>query len=199
MNTAAQPTQSSKRSALRILDLVQASALSVCVGVVFTTGVAAAVAFPMMRNLDPSLPSFESVSDHWLIAAGSIMARIFNIAATIEGAALIVAALALMISISIAKAPKNRIALFIRVGLLALTMAIYIHYRAVLTPRMNGNFSSFLAAAQDHDTETAQTFREAFGADHPTSSKELGAIGLLSLLSAISVGLPITRRRESET
>ncbi|MEM1423981.1 MAG: hypothetical protein AAGH64_08245 [Planctomycetota bacterium] len=66
-----------------ILETVNALVLGVWAGMLVFVGVAAALTFPLMKRLDPTLAGFEEYSgEHWRLAAGSVMNPLFEAVAT---------------------------------------------------------------------------------------------------------------------
>jgi len=177
----------------RALAALSVGAPAFAAGVIVATGVAAAIAFPTMKTLDPSLPGFAAVPDHWMIAAGRVMAPIFTI--TVAGAVLAMALATLAWALQVLRAQFGVRVLLVRGVALLLTLAVAGHLQFALLPRMNANFATFLAAARAGDTNAALTARDAFDQDHPSSGREFGAVAALALVCAGLSILP-TRRRD---
>ncbi|RMH26000.1 MAG: hypothetical protein D6693_07970 [Planctomycetota bacterium] len=183
----------------RTLDATAVGALAFGAGVIAATGLAAALAFPTMRDLDPTLPGLGVAGDHWMIAAGSVMAPVFTIAVAVAGIAVALAGL-VWVGRTL-RGGASAAALVVRGVAILAALAVVGYAQFVLLPRMNHNFASFLAAARTGDAPAAEGFRDAFDRDHPASSRALGAIVTLTLVAAGAHAWPAPvggRRRRSE-
>mgnify|MGYP000934491492 CR=1 FL=1 len=81
-------------AAVRWSEAMHAMALAMWLAALAGAGLAAAIAFPAMKSLQPSLPDFPgAVPDHWMIAGGHIGRPAFMIA---DRASLLAAALAVI-------------------------------------------------------------------------------------------------------
>lgn len=149
---------------------LHAVALGVWLGALGITGGAAAIAFPTMRRLDPALPGFDAVSDHWRIAAGSIMQRVFLLADRVQIACAVVGAAALAGTIIAARAGPGRSPAALRLGGLAIAVGCLGLNTLWLSPRMNTSLDEFWSEARAGRPATALTARERFDRDHPTAS-----------------------------
>ena len=70
-------TISAMKAWVRIGETLHVLSLAVWLGTIMMTGVAAAIIFPEMRRLDPSLAIYSKYTgDHWLLAAGHIAAML---------------------------------------------------------------------------------------------------------------------------
>jgi len=178
----------------RLLATVIVSALAMASGLIAATGLAAAVAFPMMRDLDPALPGYEAVGDHWMIAAGSVMAPIFTIAVTAAG--VLIAAAGFAWAGQTVRGGVSVRALLARGLVILFALGVTGYTQFILLPRMNNSFDAYLEAARAGDTDVAACLRDNFDADHPAASRSLSAIVILSLLAAgAQVWAPAPRRR----
>jgi hypothetical protein len=152
--------------------------------------VAAAVAFPIMKALNPALPGFEAVQDHWKIAAGQVANRVFAISTWVQvGCALLCVPGAWVA----ARSPRGVLAALRLVAMSAAAGALA-YQAGVLGPRMRGNLDEFMAAARRADP-AAHSHRAAFDADHPAASRTLGvmSLGLALGLAAWTLGEPRPR------
>lgn len=146
-------------------------ALGAWAGMLMLVGAAAAIAFPTMKRLDPQLPEFSQYNeDHWMIAAGSVMNRVFQLA---DWVALGLATLALVSLVLIfagrQSAPRLRRTVHGIVLLVAMTLLLIESF--VLAPRMRSTLEEFLDAARAGDIATANLARDEFRADHPMASR----------------------------
>ncbi len=146
------------------------------------SGLVAAVSFPTMKELNPTIPAFSAYpTDHWTIAAGSIARRIFDIGAMTQWLLAGASAAALAVSIVAARPAHARglpigriVAIVLAIGTLAL-------WRFWLAPRMDFNLDTYWTAAKAGDIATADAHRHAFDADHPVSARMLSFIALFVL------------------
>lgn len=177
-----------------MLAVVHAAAMGLCAGVIVATGVAAAIAFPTMRTLAPTLPDYAAVDEHWMIAAGSVMIRVFSVATVIAAVCVVIGLLSS--SCELLRARHRRgVAVALRGGALVLLIGVMTHFTGFVLPRMNRAFNDFRQAAVAGEIERAEASRSAFSEDHPLASRELGAIAVLSLATSILAAAPLARRR----
>ena len=72
----------------RSLNTLLVVSSGVVFGVLAMTAVVAAVVFPKMRELDPTLPGYPAYDGaHWSLAAGIVAERVFDIGFVIAGVA----------------------------------------------------------------------------------------------------------------
>lgn len=172
--------------------------LALASGVIVATGVAAAIAFPTMRDLAPSLPGLSQVDDNWMIAAGAVMAKVFAITGGIAATAIALSALALVIEAFTAQR-RRPVPLMGRSLVLLLLVSVCAHYTAVLLPTMNHTFDAFVVAARANELDQAATLRAEFESMHPVASRELGAIAFLSLIAALLGAWPVSRQAVTDS
>lgn len=159
---------------------VASTSLVLCAGIVFgvvaMTGVFAAVVFPTIHKLDPTLPDFAGYSGpHWSLAAGILAERVFKIGFVVIGIALggaLLSALALLAGRRTEGLPV------LRLGLVLLTLGLFVAQIGWLQPRMNDAAGAYRAAAMAGDETAAGEAKEQFDSMHPTASKLLGATAL---------------------
>lgn len=158
--------------------------LSLWLGGLVVLGATAAVAFPTMKRLDPSLPGFEAVGDHWSIAAGHIFQPIFGVATI---GALVLAGAAVLVAFPAVRGMrpvyrKNIVGwMFVLAVVSGVSMAI--------AGRMSRDWHAFVDAAKAGDAAVAQTHRTKFERMHPVASgvlkgQTLGTAAVLVLVVA---------------
>ena len=146
---------------------VRIGALGVWTGALLMTGAAAAVAFPTMRDLDPLLPAYGAYpQDHWSIAAGHIMRRVFGISDWTQLFCAGAVALTLGIEIALAGWKKLGMAWRVRGAVMLAAIACAAYSALVLAVRMNGQLDVYWEAARTGDIETAQSVKAAFDQGH---------------------------------
>lgn len=145
--------------------------------VLLTSGLVAAIAFPQMKDLQPTLDAFTNYSgDHSSIAAGHIAARVFEVTLY---ARLLFAVVSLF---TLLGSPKDRVPTFWRIGRMAIIViciALAIYSAFVLYPQMLNNLNAFWTAAKAGNTAEADAARIAFDADHPWASRLLISTAVL--------------------
>jgi len=176
-----------------LLETVHLSALGVWAGAVAMTAATAAVIFPEMKALDPSLPEFSAYpGEHGIIAAGWVMARVFL---ALDWIQLVCGALAGATVLLIAARQGVRLR-WVRVALTLAACGVLAWYLLSVAQPMGADLAAFYRHAQAGEVETANRFRDAFDARHPTASRGLGSIGLLALVALFAGGLSATARSE---
>ncbi len=187
------------RHAIRTLHV---AALGICLGTLASVGIAAAIAFPMMKSLHPSLPDYAAYSgEHWRIAAGSIMDRVFHAAEIVQIACLLLAAITLASEIA-ERGFRTRRMLIVRSALVIAAFGVLGAKLAILNPRMDRELTAFRDAAKAADANAAEQHQAAFDRDHPRASAALYASTLLvgALLVAAALDRPaLPRRVEDES
>lgn len=182
----------------RWCEALQVSVLGIWLGALVMTGTTAALAFPTLRGLKPTLADFAAVpgDEHWRIAAGSVMQRVFLACDVVQliaaGVALVTMGLILM------SEPRHGIKTG-RVWLLARTIAVatavmLVAYQVlVLAPRMNANLAEYYVRAREGEMEVAARARAAFDAEHPLASRLMtGTAG--AVLAALVCGAWVSTR-----
>lgn len=139
--------------------------LGLWLGMLLAVGAAAAVAFPTMKHLNPTLADFAAVGDHWSIAAGSIFQPIFAIAMKAFLGFAFVAMLLTFASVRGMKTPQRLLTFVAVVVTLGVSGAgVYIEHK------MSSNWRQFTAAARAGDAATAMPHRVEFERMHPVAS-----------------------------
>jgi hypothetical protein len=170
------------------LETANLAALGVWLGALVMTGAAAAIAFPTMRDLDPSLPAFASYpQDHWTIAAGMVMARVFFVCDAVQLACATVAGVSLVGLYATGVVAKKRAAQVIRAAVLAALVVSLLQYLVFPAREMAEHLDTFWTAAKAGDLETADAARGAFDRLHPQASLRL-SLHAAGVLIALVVG-----------
>lgn len=157
-------------------EAIHLTALGLWLGIVVMTGAAAAVLFPTLKKLNPTLPDFAAYNgEHWRIAAGKPASTLFSIADSAQLMCALLAVVSVLVLIFFVKVPVRRPAMLIRLGALALAMAALGFELFFLAPGMWTSLAAFWTAAAAGQNEVAEKFRAAFDADHPRASATLSA------------------------
>ncbi|MFG0275707.1 MAG: hypothetical protein ACF8QF_11680 [Phycisphaerales bacterium] len=167
------------------LETAHILALGVWLGALVMTGATAAIAFPTMRDLDPSLPAFAAYpEDHCTIAAGMVMARVFFVCDTVQLVGAMVASVTLIGLFATGAVSRRRAAHVIRAAILAALAVSLLQYLIFPAREMAQHLDAFWTAARAGDIATADAERAAFDRLHPGASLRLSlhAIGIVAAL-----------------
>lgn len=176
-----------RERAIGSLEIAHVACLSMWAGSLAMTAVTAAIAFPTMKELNPSLPAFAAYpEDHWVIAAGQIMERVFTASDFVQ-LALAALACALFVPIGLSRRLSRGLLAARAVVLVALLVSL-LEYTFVMRPQMTSDLMAFWAAAKTGDMEAANTARAAFDEAHPLASARL-SVHLAGVLLAIALCL----------
>lgn len=168
---------------------VHLASVSLWLGATVMTGVAAAIAFPTMKGLDPALPDFAAYpTDHWMIAAGAVMNKVFAVLdyasvalAVVAAQALVIAAMPCGLRLSAPSSIVRLLALAVAVGALGYSLFM-------LRPEMNAHLLEFHSHAMAGRLAEADAARSAFDALHPPASNALGVIAI-ALVVLVFMGI----------
>lgn len=162
------------------LNQLHIAAVGLWAGSLAMSGVAAALIFPGMKRLSPTLPEYaQYTGDHWMIAAGMIAARQFAVLAWVEAALALVAVGSLLLLVASGRTRLSLMLVLRILGIGAVT-AILVFQAFFLQPRMDRHMHAHWDAARQGDNEAAVASKNAFTADHPLASGLMQArLGLL--------------------
>lgn len=183
------------------LDTLHAAAAGIWVGSVAMVGTLAAIAFPTMKKLNPTVPEFAAVGDHWKIAAGSIANKMFVVADSVSLACCLICLATLGLGLFIrAKRGREhvRVLLWIlRSFVMTIAAACLAYQLFILAPRMAENIHTFWDAARAGEVAKATAAQAAFDADHPTASNVI--ITMFGAALALLVGAVVESKGEPRT
>lgn len=170
--------------------LLHAAVLGLWAGSLAMAALTAAVAFPTMKRLDPSLPAYQAMPEgHWSIAAGHVANQVLT--AAVWGQVVFAAGALLSFAASGRAGSPRGAVLRAAHGLLVLVAAVLVAFHASsLQPRMQQNVRAYWAAAEAGRTDEALGHKNAFDADHPLASRVMGATLVLVLAS---MGIVVVR------
>ncbi len=181
------------------LDTLHAAAAGIWIGSVGMVGTLAAIAFPTMKKLNPTVPEFAAVGDHWKIAAGSVANKMFVVADSVSLACCLIclATLGFGLAIRVKRGREHaRSALWLFRALVMTIAAGCLAFQLfVLAPRMAANIHTFWDAARAGDVPAATAAQAAFDADHPTASNVI--FTMFAGAFALLVGVLIESKGES--
>lgn len=184
---AASPLSPPRRLWANRLDRGSLALYALLTGSLGMTGAAAAIAFPTMKELAPSLGAYPMYpGTHWTLAAGEVMRRVFFVSDVVMLATGVLGGLALTSAFALRlKAHRPSPTEWVRI-LLALGLLAMIAYQAIfLRPAMNLELFAYLDAASIGDAANADMHRENFSAMHPTASRSLTATFAIALASTL--------------
>ena len=157
-------------------------------------GIAAAMAFPMMKDLAPTLPDFVGYpDDHWIIAGGYVTNPLFGVLRVVQITCVTICGITLLMTI---REHRGKWLSLSRVILLIAALGLVIFDIAILGPRMQGQLSAFRDAARAGNVEAADVHRAAFDADHPVGRRVIEGTALCALGLVITGVAAVGRPRQ---
>lgn len=175
---------------VRLWSLMLAWSLGAWALVIVMSGGMAAVIFPTMKQLDPVLPEFVSTpGDHWSLAAGLVMRKVFFIS---DIAQLIFAMVAVVSLTIVLKA--SEIGIFAR-RLLSLSLAVsciaMLTSAFWLSPALRRDMDAALIAGRAGNSIAMKASRTQFAEKHKFATTlmvtTLGGVVLASLTAAAAL------------
>jgi len=185
-----------KRTICRLAQSVHLAALGVWCGVVAGSGIAAAVIFPTMRDLDPTLGAYPLYTgDHASLAAGRIAGRIFFVSDTVQFVCgfLVLASLIAMLLTGYALRTPLRV---VRSVLTLATLGLLSYHLTLMMPEMSGHLSAYWEAAAQGLNGEAETHRRAFMDMHEPAANILRALTLATLACLLLAGFTTIDARD---
>tara|TARA_A100000171_G_scaffold51037_1_gene64143 strand:+ start:4874 stop:5470 length:597 start_codon:yes stop_codon:yes gene_type:complete len=183
-----------KHALSRIAQIVHLLALSVWLGAVGMSGVVAAIVFPLMRELEPTLgayPNYEG--DHALLAAGRVASKVFFAVDTIQFVCGTIA-LATIVLLVVCGYSLNTLARVLRVIVLCMTLGLLSYHLLLFMPELMRMLQGYWDNAAMGDTEVADRFKDEFLAQHSKASNILGALALMVMVNIVVAGVTLTAR-----
>jgi hypothetical protein len=172
----------------RALESIHLVALGLWLGVLVMSGVTAAVIFPTVHALNPTLPAYAAYTGpHWSLAAGQVAARVFTIADAISLVCGLVGTGTLGLLLIYRALPGRSAATALRVLGISVAMVFLGYQLLILGPAMQREVAAYWSAAGAGDNATAATFKAAFDAHHPVA-RNVMALSALSVFVALLGG-----------
>lgn len=185
------------------LDAFHLTALAIWLAGLLGAGLSAALIFPQMKTLQPTLPDFAHYpGEHWKIAGGMVANHIFLIVDYIQLTCALIAFLTLGLTLIAAnKSPIKRKPPLAgaRIILLTIACALLCYQLFILAPRMAVHINDFWTAARDGNQPVADAAQAAFDADHPTSRTLLTSIAACVLLMLFTSSIAISSPSDKGT
>jgi hypothetical protein len=181
------PYHASMSRSRRITESVHIAALGVWLGALLLAGTAAAMTFPVLKDLNPSLPRFARYDGpHWLLAGGHVVQRVFLALDLAQFVCVVVAGATLTLALVRQGLSLRRGTTFVRIALLLALVAILSYRLGFLEPRMQGTLREYWAAAEAGNNAAAAGLKEAFDQGHPVERTLLTVTAGLVLASIIA-------------
>lgn len=180
-----------------IAETVNIAAQGIWLGAIGVSAAAAAVAFPTMRALDPTLGAYAAFpGEHWPIAAGEVMFKVFQITDMIAVVCAVLVVGSLVAAIVTGRLPLRRLSVMFRVAMTLAIVAVLSFNMFVLMPRMVHNVGEFWSAARAGELERAGEYRVLFNNDHPNARKLSETLMVFILVSMVATGASMTDGRK---
>lgn len=174
------------RPARAICETTHIVALALWLAATLASALVAAVAFPAMKSLAPTLPGYAEPSQHYLIAAGTIAQRVFLIADIVNFVAGIVALATLGTSILILATPARRPAIIVRSLSVTIAIACLASLLLIVTPRVVDASTRHWGALKSGELAAAQTHKAALDDVHPIASRLTGGMAFCVVIALIA-------------
>lgn len=182
----------------RLLETLLIVSSGVVFGVLAMTAVVAAVVFPKMRELDPTLPGFSQYDGaHWSLAAGIIAERVFDIGFVIAGVAVagcIGGVLGLVFARGGSGASGAGRMPIVRLGLTLIVAALFCTHVGWLQRRMDSAAEDYRQAAAAGNNDAAHEAKARFDAMHPTAANLISGSTLAALALFVVSAWQVGRR-----
>ena len=182
----------------RIAQIAHLLALSVWLGAVAMSGVVAAIVFPLMRELEPTLgayPNYEG--DHALLSAGRVASQVFFTVDFIQFVCATIA-LATIVVLVVCGYSLNTLARVLRVIVLCMTLALLSYHLFIFMNKLQGLLRGYWENAANGDTLVADGFKDRFLEHHSTASNILGALALMVMINIILAGITLTAKPKQD-
>lgn len=156
-------------------EAIHLTALGVWAGAVFGAGVSAAVVFPTMRSLDPTLGAYPGYAgEHWMLGAGRVAARVFLITDGVQFACATLAIAGFALARWAGWQRRTRSwAMFLRALALGAAFLLVSYHLLIQAPRMDRDLRAYWDAAEAGDNDDALVHQRAFADRHPGASRVL--------------------------
>lgn len=167
----------------------QSITLALWLGILLTTGTAAAVLFPAMKELNPTLPGFAGYTgEHWLIAAGRPATSLFRIYQCASGVLAGLTVISLIVTCSgrprgWMRSPSMTVYLFLMLALVVVQVM-----EQTLHSTMRVNLMGYWEMAGRHETAAALNLKDQFGALHKQSELITGIEAVLLAFAILVFG-----------
>ncbi len=169
----------------RVAQVAHVLALSAWMGAVAMSGVVAAIVFPLMRKLEPTLGAYPDYrGDHALLAGGRVASSVFFTVDMIQFvcACLALGTLVLLVTMGYSLNTLGRV---FRVIFLCMTLALLSYHIFFFMPGLQETLAGYWHFAKQGDTARADAFKDRFLESHAMASRVLGALTLMVLVNIV--------------
>lgn len=183
----------------RVLQIVNLLALSVWLGSVAMSGVVAAIVFPLMRRLEPTLGAYSGYEgDHATLAGGLVASRVFFTVDTIQFvcASVVLGTIAVLVASGYS---LNTLARVMRVLVLCMTLALLSYHLFFFMPSLTQTLNGYWDFAAAGNTVQADVFKDRFLDSHGMASNLLGGLTLMVLLNLVIAAWTLTASEQGAT
>lgn len=183
-----------RRACLECIGLI---AITIALTGTLLSGVAAALAFPLMKKLGVTLTEYAAYPEaHWRLAGGHIAQPIFTLTLLTTSACVVLTLLVLALLWLSKNGPSVR-SLTVRLIAVLVTFAAVVANAAVQWS-MNQNLTVMRAAAKAGDIAAAKLASDSFGKQHPVSTVALLALAGCLLLTLLLWVPGLATQRQSD-
>ncbi|MEX0875910.1 MAG: hypothetical protein WD114_00485 [Phycisphaerales bacterium] len=169
----------------RMAQIVNILSLSVWLGAVAMSGVVAAIVFPLMRELDPTLGAYPGYAgDHALLGAGRIASTVFFTVDSIQFACGFIALATLAVLVALGYA-LNTLARVFRLIVLCMTLGLLSYHLFFFMPGLQETLQGYWTYAAEGETVRADAFKDRFLESHGTASRLIGSLALMVAVNIV--------------
>jgi len=175
-----------------MLQIVNLLSLSIWLGSVAMSGVVAAIVFPLMRRLEPTLGAYSSYEgDHATLAGGLVASRVFFTVDAIQFvcASLALATIVLLVATGYSLNTMSRV---FRMIFLCMTLALLSYHLFFFMPSLTQTLNGYWDFAAAGNTAQADVFKDRFLASHGMASNLLGGLTLMVLVNIVIAACTLT-------
>lgn len=173
----------SRRRAYQIGETMHLCALGVWAGALFGAGLTAAVTFPTMRDLAPTLGVYpDYTGDHWMLAAGRVASQVFKWTDWLQFGCALLTVTGFALSTHAGTRKRSWLQFFRAAGT-GIAFLLVSYHLLVLMPPMDVHLRQYWDAAAKGDNPTAEVHRQAFAARHGAASRSIGSTALVTLVT----------------
>lgn len=182
----------------RFAETIHIVGLGVWIGAILLAATSAAILFPTVKTLEPTLRTFSEYSgEHWRITAGIPAQKIFFAADIVQlvcAAGACAGAIVLVVTRAIDPWNPRATNGMVRSLPMTIVMVLFGIHLFFVSPTMSSNWAQFLAYAKAGEMELALPFHEKFTSTHPISTKILGGLLIALVVTLFAALNDVTRR-----
>jgi hypothetical protein len=182
----------------RVCQILHLLALAVWLGSVAMSGVVAAIVFPLMGTLEPTLATYPSYEgNHATLTAGLVASKVFFTVDTIQ---FVCASLALgtMVVLIARGYSLNTLTRVFRVIFLCMTLALLSYHLFFFMPTLTRTLNGYWDFAKMGNTAQADVFKDRFLDSHTMASRMLGGLALMVLMNIVLAAWSLTASAQGQ-